>query len=86
MHWPIAKNERMGNYAMPKEKAPRNKTIDTPVSEGAEYISRCIRIDSQVKDISSVIDKTVIGDTFLVCPLLPKESVDLIIGLLLLFV
>ena len=37
MHWPIAKNERMGNYAMPKEKAPRNKTIDTPVSEGAEY-------------------------------------------------
>ena len=65
---------------MPKEKATRNKTIDTPVSEGIEYIARCIRIDNQVSDIRSVIDKTVIGDTFLVCPLLPKESVDLIIS------
>lgn len=65
---------------MSKEKAPRNKTIDTPVSEGVQYIERCIRIDNQVSDISSVIDKTVIGDTFFVCPLLPKESVDLIIA------
>ena len=58
---------------MLKEKAPRNKTIDTPISEGAEYIARCIRIDNQVSDISSVIDKTVIGDSFLVCPLLQKK-------------
>ena len=76
----IAKYERMENYAMPMGKVQRNKTIDTPVSEGAEYIARCIRIDNQVSDISSVIDKTVIGDIFLVCPLLPKESVDLIIA------
>lgn len=65
---------------MSKEKALRNKTIDTPVSKGLEYIARCIKIDNAVADIGTVIDKTVIGDTFSVCPRLPKESVDLIIA------
>lgn len=65
---------------MPEEKAPRNRTINTPVSEGAEYITRCISIDIPVDEISTVLDKTVHGDTFAVCPLLPKESVDLIIA------
>lgn len=65
---------------MPKEKAPRNRTIDTPISEGAKYIARCIHIDSPVSDISTILDRTVLGDTFSVCPLLPKESVDLIIA------
>lgn len=65
---------------MSKEKAPRNRTIDTPISDGANYIARCIRIESPVCDIKAVIDKTVLGNSFSVCPLLPKESVDLIIA------
>ena len=65
---------------MPKQKAPRNRTIDTPISEGAEYIARCINIQSPVRDINDILDKTVLGDTFSICPLLPKESVDLIIA------
>lgn len=65
---------------MPKEKALRNKTIDIPVSEGIEYINRCIKIENPVSDINAVLDKTVLGDTFAVSPLLPKESVDLIIA------
>lgn len=65
---------------MPKEKAPRNKTIDTPVSEGTEYISRCISVNNPIGEISAVLDRTVLGNTFAVCPLLPKESVDLIIA------
>lgn len=65
---------------MPKEKAPHNKTIDTPVEEGADYLSRCIRIDRPVADIRAVFDKTVLGDMFTVCPLLPRESVDLIVA------
>ncbi len=65
---------------MPEKKAPRNKTIDTPVSEGREYIARCVRIDDAVGDINTVLDKTVLGDTFKVCRCLPKESVDLIIA------
>ncbi len=65
---------------MSKDKAPRNKTIDTPIAEGGKYIARCVTIDRQVNDISSVLDKTVLGDAFAVCPMLPKESVDLIIA------
>ena len=63
-----------------KNKAPRNKTIDTPVSEGKDYLSRCIAIEKEIDNISAIIDKTVLGDTFSVCPLLPKESIDLIIA------
>lgn len=65
---------------MPKEKAPRNKTIDTPLAEGETYLARCITLDAPVTDIAAVADKTVIGDMFAVCPLLPKESVDLIVA------
>ena len=65
---------------MPKQKAPRNKTIDTPVSAGAEYLARCIQVNQSLTDLSTITDKTILGDTFLVCPLLPKESVNLIIA------
>ena len=65
---------------MPKEKSPRNKTIDTPVSEGGEYLARCIRIERPVANLAEILDKTVLGDAFTVCPLLPKESVDLVIA------
>ncbi len=59
-------------------KAERNKTIDISVAEGKEYLDRCIRIDKPA-DILDVIDKTVIGDSFEVLRLLPKNSVDLLI-------
>ncbi|MGI6513952.1 MAG: DNA-methyltransferase [Syntrophomonadales bacterium] len=65
---------------MPKEKAPRNKTIDTPISEGQQYIKRCISVNSPVLDIKTILDKTIIGDTFSVTQYLPQESVDLIIA------
>lgn len=65
---------------MPGKKAPRNKTIDTPVSEGQQYIARCITIENPVDDIHKVFDKTVLGNTFSVVPLLPPNSVDLIIA------
>ena len=66
--------------AMTKERAPRNKTIDTPVSEGAEYLARCIRIEDAVTDPAAIRDKTVLGDSFSICPLLPRECFDLIIA------
>lgn len=65
---------------MAKEKACRNKTIDTPLNESEEYLSRCIKLDKPVSSLSDVLDKTVIGDTFSVSPLLPPKSVDLIIA------
>ncbi len=63
-----------------RKKSSRNKTIDTPVSEGAQYLKRCIRIDRPVRDIETVWDRTVLGDMLEVCPYLPENSMDLIIA------
>ena len=65
---------------MPEEKAPRNKTIDTPVSAGRKYIDRCMTVESPVEDIRSVTDRTILGDTFSVMEKLPEESFDLVIA------
>ncbi|MBQ6419512.1 MAG: site-specific DNA-methyltransferase [Clostridia bacterium] len=65
---------------MPTVKAPRNKTLDTPLPEGAAYLARCPEITAPVTDIGAVTDKTVLGDAFAVCPLLPRESVDLLVA------
>ena len=65
---------------MPNEKAGRNRTIDTPVSEGAAYLERCIKIEEPIVDLGSILDKTVLGDAFEVLKHLPEESVDLAIA------
>ncbi len=61
------------------QKSPRNKTIDTPISQGQEYLSRCISLNEKVDNLDTILNKTINGDTFNVLPLLPKESIDLII-------
>lgn len=65
---------------MEKGKTARNKTIDTPLSEGKRYLERCITVTEKQTDLKAVLDKTVLGDTLEVCALLPAESVDLIIA------
>lgn len=59
-------------------KAARNKTIDITVEEGREYLDRCIHVTGPAS-LDAVLDKTIVGDTFAVLPLLPRESVDLLI-------
>lgn len=61
-------------------KASRNKTIDTPLSEGQAYLKRCIAVTQKQADLGQVLDKTIIGDMLDVCSLLPAQSVDLIIA------
>ena len=65
---------------MATEKADRNKTIDTPLSEGQIYLDRCIAVTQKQVALTGVLDKTIIGDMLTVCPLLPTGSVDLIIA------
>ena len=60
-------------------KAGRNKTIDLSVEEGKSYLDRCISI-SKPADLQSVINKTILGDTFSILPLLPIKFVDLLIA------
>lgn len=64
---------------MEKSKSSRNKTIDTTVEQGKEYLARCISVNT-TQAIEAVVDKTIIGDTFTVMPLLPHKSVDLVIA------
>ncbi len=59
-------------------KAERNKTIDISVDEGREYLERCITVEDSVS-LDDILDKTILGDTFSVLPLLPEKSVDLLI-------
>ena len=59
-------------------KAERNKTIEMTVKEGKEYLAKCIHV-SQKKELADILDKTIIGDTFSVLPLLPTKFVDLLI-------
>ena len=65
---------------MAKIKAGRNKTIDTSVDEGKKYLDRCIAIEKPVDDINSILDKTIIGNSFHIMGLLPEKSIDLIIA------
>jgi len=58
------------------KKAPRNKTIDMPLSEGQEFLSRCLYgVDGTLPT-----DKCIIGDSFDIMRKLPAESFDLIIA------
>ena len=54
-------------------KAGRNKTIDTPLSEGQIYLDRCIAVTQRQVDLGGVLDKTVIGDMLDVCSLTSQE-------------
>ena len=65
---------------MEKGKAARNKTIDTALSEGGEYLARCARVDKPVDSIAKLLDRTILGDSFAVLPLLPEACADLVIA------
>lgn len=65
---------------MATTKSGRNKTIDTPLSEGKLYLDRCIAVTTPCNNLSSILNKTILGNMLEVCALLPPESVDLIIA------
>lgn len=60
-------------------KPGRNKTIDTALEEGTEYLTRCLRPDS-LRAGAPILDSTINGDMLEVCGLLPRQCADLIIA------
>ncbi len=64
---------------MKKTKSSRNKTIDTTVEQGRDFLTHCISVNT-TQTIEAIVDKTIIGDTFDVMPLLPPKSIDLVIA------
>ena len=65
---------------MEKVKSSRNKTIDINLSEGKSYLSRCIGINTKQESLENSLNKTILGDSFDIMPLLPHESFDLVIA------
>ena len=59
--------------------SPRNKTIDIDVTEGAEYLARCVR-DRELTGAPPPENKTIIGDSFEVMKKLPGGFADLVIA------
>ncbi len=62
------------------QKAGRNKTIDTSLSEGQIFLDRCVSPTETCDNLDDIVNKTIFGNMFEVCSLLPAESVDLIIA------
>lgn len=60
-------------------KAPKNKTIDLSVEEGADYLARCARVEAPAP-LDTVLDRTILGDCLDVLPLLPRSFADLLIA------
>lgn len=61
-------------------KASRNKTIDFDVEQGDKYIKKCIQLSNVIKNINEIKNKTICGNLFKILPLLPENSIDLIIA------
>jgi len=59
-------------------KSSKNKTIDTTIDEGGEYLSRCIKVNRRTAE-DAVLGKTIVGDCFKIMSHLPREFVDLAI-------
>jgi len=59
-------------------KSERNKTIDISVEDGKEYLDLCKSIEN-LKNMKDIEDEIIIGDTFKVMELLPKNIIDLLI-------
>ena len=59
-------------------KSKLNKTIDLTIEEGKVYLDRCIKVNSRT-DVGSILDKTLLGDTFEILSLMPEKFIDLLI-------
>ena len=60
-------------------KSSRNKTIDLSVEQGESYLRRCVSVEKSVS-ADDILDKTIIGDSLAVMPLLPSAFADLVIA------
>ena len=61
------------------KKSPLNKTIDTEINEGREYLDRCLRTENIKTSSTDLQDCIICADMFDVCPLIPAASADLMI-------
>lgn len=59
-------------------KSAKNKTIDISLTDGQEYLQRCISV-SRKTEVKNILNKTIIGDSLKVMEKFPRSFVDLLI-------
>lgn len=60
-------------------RSSRNKTIDISAQEGKNYLECCIALESPAST-AEILDKTILGNSMRVLPLLPRTFADLVIA------
>ena len=60
-------------------KSPKNKTIDTEINAGREYLDRCLRIGDVKEPVRDLNDTIICADMFATCKFIPAGSADLMI-------
>ncbi|MBQ3465477.1 MAG: site-specific DNA-methyltransferase [Firmicutes bacterium] len=60
-------------------KSPKNKTIDTEINAGREYLDRCLRIGDVKEPVRDLSDTIICADMFATCKFIPAGSADLMI-------
>ena len=61
------------------KKSPRNKTIDTDVQEGRDYLKRCLQLENLKTGQADLTDCMICADLFDACRYIPPETADLMI-------
>ena len=59
-------------------KSAKNKTIDISLTDGQEYLERCISVNRKT-EVKNILNKTIIGDSLKVMEKFPRSFVDLLI-------
>ncbi|MGX8774788.1 MAG: DNA-methyltransferase [Bacillota bacterium] len=60
-------------------KSPRNKTIDTEIAEGKEYLEGCLRLSDLREEWADITDSIICADMFEACGFIPEGAADLMI-------
>lgn len=55
-----------------------NRSLFLGTEETSEYLNRCLSIEEPIKNIDTVKNRTVYGDTFSILERLPSDAVDLV--------
>lgn len=63
---------------MKNNKSDRNRTIDISVEEGRQYLEKCIKT-GDINGLDTVVDRTIVGDSFVAMEKLPDSFADLVI-------
>ncbi len=60
-------------------KSPRNKTIDTSLREGREYLKKCLSFDELKTGRAGLMNRIICADLFDACSYIPAGAADLLV-------